>query len=192
MKTMRRARSAIRIEQVQQTKLFANCTKDELRIIASLTTMKDVASGAVLAEQGKVGREFFVVTEGSATASRNGEWLAELGPGSFFGELALLDGGPRTATVVADTDMTLLVLSRTEFKSLQFSAPVGRLQDARRAGGAAPAELCDERRCVSRLPARRRLLVAGPPVDVRPPSNRHRRVPSATRASGSTPTGSPP
>jgi CRP-like cAMP-binding protein len=123
MKTMRHGRSAIRIEHVQQTSLFSSCTKDELRMIASLTTMKDVASGAVLAEQGKPGREFFVVTEGSATASRNGAWLAELGPGSFFGELALLDGGPRTATVVADTDMTLLVLSRTEFKSLQFSAP---------------------------------------------------------------------
>lgn len=123
MKTMRRGRSAIRIEQVQQADLFSNCTKDELRIIASLTTMKDVGSGAVLAEQGRAGREFFVVTEGSATASRNGQWLAELGPGSFFGELALLDGGPRTATVVADSDMTLLVLSRTEFKSLQFSAP---------------------------------------------------------------------
>jgi CRP-like cAMP-binding protein len=123
MKTLRRGRSAICIEQLHQASLFSNCTKDELRIIASLTTMQDVTSGMVLAEQGKAGREFFVVTHGSATASRNGGWLAQLGPGSFFGELALLDGGPRTATVVADTDMTLLVLSRSEFKTLQFSAP---------------------------------------------------------------------
>lgn len=122
MKTLRRGRSAICIEQLHQASLFSNCTKDELRIIASLTTMQDVTSGMVLAEQGKAGREFFVVTHGSATASRNGGWLAQLGPGSFFGELALLDGGPRTATVVADTEMTVLVLSRQEFTSLEYSA----------------------------------------------------------------------
>jgi CRP-like cAMP-binding protein len=123
MKTSRRARSAIRVDHLQQASLFANCTKDELRTIASLTSMKEVTPGAVLAEQGTTGREFFVVTDGSATASRNGEWLADLGPGSFFGELALLDGGPRTATVVADTEMTVLVLSRHEFTSLEYSAP---------------------------------------------------------------------
>jgi CRP-like cAMP-binding protein len=123
MKTLRHGRSAIRIDRLQETSLFSNCTKDELRTIASLTSMKDVEQGVVLAEQGTAGREFFVVTDGSATATRNGERLAELGPGSFFGELALLDGGPRTATVVADTAMTLLVLSRREFQSLQLSAP---------------------------------------------------------------------
>ncbi len=123
MKTSRYGRSAIRIDRLREASLFSNCTKDELRSIASLTTMKDVSPGMVLAEQGKPGREFFVVADGSATASRNGEWLAQLGPGSFFGELALLDGGERTATVVADTEMTLLVLSRREFKTLQFTAP---------------------------------------------------------------------
>ena len=123
MRTLRPGRSAIRIEQLQEASLFSNCTKDELRAIASLTTTKDVEPGTVLAEQGKVGREFFIVSNGSATASRNGEWLARLGPGSFFGELALLDGGYRTATVQAETEMTVLVLSRSEFKNLQFSAP---------------------------------------------------------------------
>ncbi len=116
-------RSAIWIEALRHTSLFSNCTKSELRAVASLTSMKDVRSGVVLAEQGQQGREFFVVTEGSATATRDGEWLAELQSGSFFGELALLDGGVRTATVVADTDMSLLVLSKNEFNSLQFSAP---------------------------------------------------------------------
>jgi CRP/FNR family cyclic AMP-dependent transcriptional regulator len=123
MMMARRGQSAIRIERLQETRLFAHCTKDELRQIASLTTVKEVDAGMVLAEQGTVGREFFVITEGSATATRDGSWLADLGPGSFFGELALLDGGPRTATVVADSRMTLLVLSRTEFKSLQLTAP---------------------------------------------------------------------
>lgn len=123
MKLARRGQTAIRIEQLQETRLFSQCTKDELRQIASLTTTKDVTSGAVLAEQGTVGREFFVITDGSATATRDGAWLAQLGPGSFFGELALLDGGLRTATVTADTAMTLLVLSRTEFRTLQVTAP---------------------------------------------------------------------
>lgn len=120
---LRSPKAAIEVERLRATSLFSGCTKDELRRIASLTTTKDVAAGTVLAEQGTVGREFFIVTDGSATASRNGRWLAELGPGSFFGELALLDGGARTATVVADSTMRLLVLNRGEFKSLQYSAP---------------------------------------------------------------------
>src|SRR5271156_5313509 len=62
--------------------------------------------------------EFFVIVEGKARASRKDVELATLGPGSFFGELALLDGGKRTATVVAQTDMRLLVLSRREFPDL--------------------------------------------------------------------------
>ena len=123
MITSRHARSAIRVERLQSTSLFSNCTKGELRQIASITTTKDVAAGSVLAYQGTAGREFFIVMEGSATATRNGQVLARLGPGSFFGELALLDGGRRTATVVADTAMALLVLTRSEFTALQYTAP---------------------------------------------------------------------
>jgi CRP-like cAMP-binding protein len=103
--------------------LFSNCTKDELRRIESLTSVLDVPAGTVLAEQGTIGHEFFVIAEGSASASRSGKWLARLDPGSFFGELALLDGGERTATVTADTELSLIVLSRSEFLSLQSSAP---------------------------------------------------------------------
>ena len=103
--------------------LFSSCTHRELTRIESLTTLVDVPAGEVLTEQGAPGEEFFVVVEGTATASRNGLTLATLGPGSFFGELALLDGGNRTATVVADSDMGLLVLSRREFKSLQLTVP---------------------------------------------------------------------
>ena len=70
-----------------------------------------------------MGVEFFVIVEGVATATRNGMQLAVLRPGNFFGELALLDGGPRTATVVADTDMHLLVFSRRDFSRLHSLAP---------------------------------------------------------------------
>jgi len=90
---------------------------------AWLVTRFEAGMVSVLAEQGQPGREFFVVVDGSATATRNGVELARLGSGSFFGELALLDGGNRTATVVAETDMHLLLLTRSEFKELHATAP---------------------------------------------------------------------
>lgn len=120
---MSRFRADERVELLRGVRLFSNCTKDELRRIESLTSVLDVKGGTVLAEQGTIGHEFFVIAEGSANASRGGKWLARLDSGSFFGELALLDGGERTATVTADTDMSLIVLSRSEFLSLQSSAP---------------------------------------------------------------------
>ena len=120
---MSRFRADERVELLRGVRLFSNCTKDELRRIESLTSVLDVKGGTVLAEQGTIGHEFFVIAEGAASASRSGTWLARLDSGSFFGELALLDGGERTATVTADTDMSLIVLSRSEFLSLQSSAP---------------------------------------------------------------------
>jgi len=103
--------------------LFSNCTREELQRISSLTTPTSVDKGTVLMLQGQPGNEFFIVVSGTAIADRNERELAQYGPGSFFGELALLDGGSRTATVYAASDMELLVLSRSEFRSLQVTAP---------------------------------------------------------------------
>ena len=64
-----------------------------------------------------------MVVSGTAVATRNDRELTRYGPGSFFGELALLDGGERTATVYAASDMTVLVLTRSEFNSLQLASP---------------------------------------------------------------------
>ncbi len=110
-------------EILRHVGLFSACTRSELGRIDSLTTSVEVRRGSVLVEEGKVGLEFFVIVKGRATATRQGLWLAEFGPGSFFGELALLDHGRRSATVAADTDMSLLVFSRPEFWSLQRSVP---------------------------------------------------------------------
>lgn len=118
-----RLRTDERLEILRGISLFANCTKQEMSGIESLTSMVDVEQGAVLTEQGRSGQEFFVIVDGSATATRNGVTLARLEPGSFFGEVALLDGGDRTATVTADTDMVLVVMSHGEFRSLQTLAP---------------------------------------------------------------------
>ena len=111
-----------RVELLRGVTLFSSCSGRELEKIASLTTEYAAQVGQVLTEEGAAGLEF-VVIEGEAVASRRGVFPASLGPGSFFGELALLDGGPRVATVVAETDMKVLLLSRAEFKNLNFMFP---------------------------------------------------------------------
>jgi CRP-like cAMP-binding protein len=73
--------------------------------------------------EGEHGHEFFVILDGTARVSRQGRKIAILGPGSGFGELALLEDAPRNATVVADTDMELVVLGRHEFEGLLDEAP---------------------------------------------------------------------
>ena len=102
---------------------FADCSKGELRKVEPLTSLHEAERGAALTEQGAVGREFFVIVDGAAAVWRNGVVIDELSSGSFFGELALLGRGDRTATVVADTDMTLVVLSEWEFRTLPTVAP---------------------------------------------------------------------
>jgi CRP-like cAMP-binding protein len=119
-----RIRTNERLALLGRLNLFSSCNKAELSRIESLSTMIKVQQGTVLTREGRTGLEFFVIAEGTATASRHGQWLADFSAGSFFGEVALLDRHQRTATVVADTDMSLLVLSRIEFNSLQDSAPM--------------------------------------------------------------------
>jgi CRP-like cAMP-binding protein len=112
-----------RISLLRGVELFSNCTTAELQQLASLATEYQAPAGEALAVQDQMGREFFIIVEGTARAFRNGIFLADLAPTDFFGELALLDGGRRTATVVAQTDLRLLVLSSGEFKELFRSYP---------------------------------------------------------------------
>lgn len=98
--------------------LFSGCTDDELGRIAALTSPRAASAGAELTREGEVGSEFFVVIEGHAVATVDGDRVGELGPGSFFGEMALLDGGERVATVTATSDMQLLVLDRHDFNEM--------------------------------------------------------------------------
>ena len=103
--------------------LFSDCSKTELRRIAALTTEHSAQPGQVLVRQGEPGEEFFVIIQGRAAVIRNDTYLAVRGPGSFVGELALLDRGKRSASVVAETKMRLLVMSVREFNSLRHVAP---------------------------------------------------------------------
>lgn len=129
-----RLRRSQKMDLLRNTALFSACNNVELGRIASITTEHNVVAGQVLMKRGSPGLEFFVIVEGKARATRKGVELAELGPGSFFGELALLDGGERTADVVAETDMRLLVLSRSEFSTLYLSVPSVSLKIIREMG----------------------------------------------------------
>ena len=110
-------------ELLGNVRLFSTCTKRELGRIASLVEEIDAPKGKVIVRQGEPGRECFVITEGRAKATMRGKGSATLGPGSFFGEMSLLDEGPRSATVTAETDMRLLVLGSREFSSLVNEVP---------------------------------------------------------------------
>ena len=103
--------------------IFSECSNKELKAISKLVTPVEVRAGKVLTTEGDVGREFMIIASGTATVKRNGRKVATLGPGDFFGELAVLAGVPRTATVTADTDMVVEALNRQEFSSLLDESP---------------------------------------------------------------------
>jgi CRP/FNR family cyclic AMP-dependent transcriptional regulator len=103
--------------------LFSALTKPELQEVLQASDEIEVEAGRELVTEGRVGHEFFLILEGEAQVRRGGEPVAALRPGDYFGELALLDQGPRSATVVAKTEMTLLVLGQREFAGLLQNIP---------------------------------------------------------------------
>jgi len=118
-----RHRTDRRIALLKDVELLTGCTTSELRRIASLTTESTRPAGETLARQDEPGSEMLIFVEGTALASRRGCCSVVLESPQCFVELALLDGGRRTATITAETDLHLLVLSRREFKSLYSSFP---------------------------------------------------------------------
>ena len=110
-------------ELLAEVPLFSACSDRQLQRIGSLAGTREVGKGDVLAEEGKPGDEFFVIEHGKARVTLRGKKLADLGPGDFFGEMALLDQGPRAATVTARTPMRLYVFGAEEFGALLDEAP---------------------------------------------------------------------
>ena len=102
---------------------FSSLSKREIQEIARATDEIDVKQGEVLAREGDVGQEFFVIIEGSAEVVRGGERIAELGKGDFFGEMALVGDEPRMATVSATAPMRVAVMSRSAFRSFDRMMP---------------------------------------------------------------------
>jgi CRP/FNR family cyclic AMP-dependent transcriptional regulator len=122
--TVRRmARKDDKLNQLGRMWLFSACTKRDLATIGRASDEVTVPAGRTLTEEGRAGHEFFLILEGQASVRRNGRKVAALGPGQYFGELSLLDRGPRSATVVADTDMRLLVLGQREFNGVLDEVP---------------------------------------------------------------------
>ena len=111
------------VERLSNIELFSELTNKEIKKVASFMTTIDVREGRDLTVQGTVGREFMIIAEGEATVRRNGRLVATLGPGDFFGELAVIAGVPRTATVTAESPMVVEALNRREFSSLLDESP---------------------------------------------------------------------
>ena len=111
------------LDHLASIPLFRSCTKRELERVAKAADEVRVEAGRVVVEQGHSGHECYVIIAGEAAVTRDGSSIATFGPGDHFGELAVLDGGTRTATVTATTDLELLVIGRREFAALIEDVP---------------------------------------------------------------------
>jgi CRP-like cAMP-binding protein len=103
--------------------MFTACNKKELGRLAAVAQERRVPSGTVLTKEGEPGDEFFVVAEGMAEASIKGRKVGTIPAGSFFGELSLLDRGPRTATVTAELPTRLVVIAARDFDKVLDEVP---------------------------------------------------------------------
>lgn len=103
--------------------IFSELSKKELKAIERLMSTISVREGRVLTTQGKPGREFLIIEDGTARVEIDGRTVAHLGPGDFVGELSLITGEPRSATVTATSEMNIRVLNRREFNSLLDESP---------------------------------------------------------------------
>ena len=112
-----------KIELLRRIPLFAECTTAELIEVAISADEQEAETGQNLTEQGQRGREFFILVEGSVIVRRSGRKLADLGPGDWFGEIAILTYKPRTAAVTATSPARLLVISDRAFRRVVETSP---------------------------------------------------------------------
>jgi CRP-like cAMP-binding protein len=120
MRDMIRVVDSMRLQGVG---FFSGLSKKELGKLAQWADEVSVSAGQALATEGEFAHEFFVIEEGSAEVTKDGERIAELGPGEFFGEIGLLETERRTASVVATTPMELIVMFQREFKQMEQEMP---------------------------------------------------------------------
>ena len=110
-------------DQLRGVQMFSACTDKELAQIARACDEVSVDPDAVIVEEGAEGEDFYLVVTGEAAVTRGGQPVATVASGEYFGELSLLDRGPRNATVTAKTAMSLLKLGRSEFGAVLDSWP---------------------------------------------------------------------
>jgi CRP/FNR family transcriptional regulator, cyclic AMP receptor protein len=104
------------IDVLQQVPLLSGCDAKELERLADRFQERSFPEGATVVEEGSTGTSFYVVAEGNATVSVGGETKTTLGPGDYFGEMAIVDEGVRSASVVAATDLRTYFLTPWEFR----------------------------------------------------------------------------
>jgi CRP-like cAMP-binding protein len=112
-----------KVEWIKRAPLFAHLSKRDLAQVAQLADEIDLSKGKEMTREGAPGREFFVLLEGEADVSKNGRRINQLGPGDFFGEIALVSDSPRTATVTATSPVHALVITDRSFKRLLKDDP---------------------------------------------------------------------
>lgn len=111
------------VEMLGRNRLFEGLTKKDLTAVVVSATEVEHAKGRVVMEEGKPGVGFHLIVDGTAGVTRAGRKLRTLGPGDSFGDIALIDGGPRSATVAAETHLRTLSLSPWEFRPLVMQHP---------------------------------------------------------------------
>jgi CRP-like cAMP-binding protein len=123
---------ARRIELLGRLSLFSACSQKELGDVAALTVPSELKKGTVLTREGAAGDLAFIIATGRAEVTRDKKRLALLGPGDVVGELSLLDGEPRSATVTALSDLEVLELDRRELTKLMKKVPsvIGKLLES--------------------------------------------------------------
>jgi len=112
-----------KIARLEEVALLEACSHKQLRAVARITEVRELPAGSTLARAGEPGNEFFLIVDGSARVDVSARKRSRLGPGDYFGEMSLLDGGPRSASVVAETPVRLLVINRRDFTTLLREAP---------------------------------------------------------------------
>jgi CRP/FNR family transcriptional regulator, cyclic AMP receptor protein len=127
--------AAMDADRLKVVPLFERLSEGERRQVAQWTDEVEVQPGYHLVDQGAFAHEFFVILEGTAEVTKDGEKITELGPGDFFGEIALLGMERRTASVVATSPMRLAVMFGRDFRQMEHSMPEvhGRIEGAMRA-----------------------------------------------------------
>jgi CRP-like cAMP-binding protein len=114
----REGQEPVDLTRIHSVPWFYACTEEQLAEVARLSERLEVHAEEVLTKEGRVGRELFIILEGTATVTRLGRVINVLGAGDYFGELAAIDPAPRSATVTATTDLEVLIIGPREFEAM--------------------------------------------------------------------------
>lgn len=111
------------VSALKNTPLFADVPDEALKKVSTFASLESVAEGKIVIREGGYSNDFYVIDEGTAKVEREGEAVAELGPGDVFGEQGLLEQQPRSASVVATSPMRLIKIEHWELSRMKQSMP---------------------------------------------------------------------